>query len=156
MTSDQIQSIIDNFNLQADYFIWQGTNANELMDEDKRLQDFYLTSIIPDTIDGDQNYEKVLALMEHTGDEWDSAESDVGSRYFVYTDEEAEKKFVESIRSYAEDRIQYEIPDDLVWYFDREAYIEDLHMDRGQQLASYDGEENSEVINGTTYYIYKQ
>ena len=49
-----------------------------------------------------------------------------------------------------------EIPTHLRQYFDREEYISDNFDDRGSELSSYDGCENEETINGTTYYIYKQ
>ena len=156
MTSDQIESIIENFNLASDYFIWQVWNATELMDDDERLQTYYSNSIMSDTIDNDQDYEKILALMEHTGDDWDSAESDIDRNFKVLTDDEAEEQFVESIRSYAEYLVSSEVPDNLIRYFDMEQYIEDLDISRGEQLAPYDSNEYEVSINGTTYYIYKQ
>lgn len=154
MTYDQITSIIEAFDNTAEYFVWQGENATPDMDEDDRLEKYYETDI-PDVIDGDEDYEKILALMEHTGDTWDECDSNIGDKYTVFTDAEAEKEFVERINS----RMEYvmdEIPTHLRQYFNEEEYISDNFDDRGSELSSYDGCENEETINGTTYYIYKQ
>lgn len=155
MTSDQIESIIENFNLASDYFIWQAWNATELMDDDERLQTYYSNSIMSDTIDNDQDYEKILALMEHTGDDWNQAESEMGSNFKVMTDDEATEEFEESVENSADDAMR-EIPEHLQQYFDRDGYISDNFNDRGAQLNYYDGCEYEETVNGTTYYIYKQ
>ena len=155
MTTDQIESIIENFNLTSDYFIWQVWNATELMDDDERLQTYYSNSIMSDTIDNDQDYEKILALMEHAGYDWDQAESEMDSNYKVLTDDEATKAFEDSVKSSVDDTIA-ELPDHLQRYFDREEYIYDNFDDRGAQLSTYDGREHEVSINGTTYYIYKQ
>ena len=154
MTSDQITSIIEAFDHTAEYFVWQGENATLDMDEDDRLEKYYET-VIPDVIDDDEDYEKILALMEHTGDTWDECDSNIGDKYTVFTDAEAEKEFVERTDSRMND-VMDEIPTHLRQYFDREAYISDNFDDRGSELSSYDGCENEETINGTTYYIYKQ
>ena len=154
MTSDQITSIIEAFDNTAEYFVWQGENATIDMDEDDRLEKYY-ESVIPDIIDGDEDYEKIIALMEHTGDTWDECDSNIGSSYEVFTDEEAEKEFVYRTDSRMEDVLE-QIPAYLRQYFDKEAYISDNFDDRGSELSSYDGCEYEETINGTTYYIYKQ
>ena len=67
MTSDQIESIIDYFELSSEYFVWQMENANSTMDDDERLQLYYESVILPDNLYGDEGYEKILALMEHVG-----------------------------------------------------------------------------------------
>ena len=155
MTTDQIESIIENFNLTSDYFIWQVWNATELMDDDERLQTYYSNSIMSDTINNDQDYEKILALMEHADYDWYQAESEIGSNFKVLTDDEATKAFEDSVESSVDDTIA-ELPDHLQRYFDREEYIYDNFDDRGAQLSTYDGREHEVSINGTTYYIYKQ
>ena len=155
MTSDQITSIIENFDHAAEFFIWQGTIATEDMDDDTRLKLYYESIIVPDVIDNDQDYEKILALMEYGEYTWDEAESGIDSSYKVFTDAEAEKEFASSIENSVDD-VMDEIPPHLRQYFDREEYISDNFDDRGTQLGSYDGQEHTETINGTTYYIYKQ
>lgn len=155
MTSDQIESIIEAFNLYTEYFVWQAENATADMDDDARLQTYYESAIFPEQICGDEDYEKVIALMQNTDNNWDYAESHIGSDYKVFTDSEAQKEFEESVESYVDD-VMYEIPEYLQQYFDRDAYISDNFNDRGTQLNYYDGCEYEETVNGTTYYIYKQ
>ena len=48
MTSDQIESIIESFELSSEYFVWQMENANSTMDNDERLQLYYESVILPD------------------------------------------------------------------------------------------------------------
>lgn len=155
MSSDQIESIIEAFKLSAEYFIWQGENATPDMNDDTRLQLYYESIILPDIIYVDEDYEKVLALMQHTGDNWDDADSAIGRDYKVFTDDEAQKEFEDRIES-SIDNILDQIPKHLRNYFDTESYIEDNFNDRGSQLNHYDGCEYEEEVNGTTYYIYKQ
>ncbi len=155
MTSDQIESIIDYFELSSEYFVWQMENANSTMDDDERLQLYYESVILPDNLYSDEGYEKILALMEHGGYAWDEAESSIGNSYKVFTDAEAEKEFEESVECFVYD-VMSEIPEHLRQYFDKESYIEDNFNDRGSQLSHYDGCEYEEEVNGTTYYIYKQ
>ena len=155
MTSDQIQSIIKSFELSAEYFIWQGENATPDMDDDTRLQLYYESIILPDTVYGDEDYEKVLALMQHTGDNWDDAYSAIERDYKVFTDDEAQKEFNEKVEL-SVDCVMSEIPEHLRQYFDEDSYISDNYNDRGTELSYYDGCEYTESVNGTTYYIYKQ
>ena len=155
MTSDQIESIIAYFELSSEYFVWQMENANSTMDNDERLQLYYESVTLPDNLYGDEDYEKILALMKHGGYAWDEAESSIGNSYKVFTDDEAEKEFEESVECSVDD-VMSEIPEHLRQYFDKESYIEDNFNDRGSQLSLYDGCEYEEEVNGTTYYIYKQ
>lgn len=155
MSSDQIQSIIESFELSAEYFIWQGESATPDMDDDTRLQLYYESIILPDTIYGDEDYEKVLALMQHTGDNWDDADSAIGRDYKVFTDDEAQKEFDEGVEL-SVGCVMSEIPEHLRQYFDKDSYIADNYDDRGAQLNYYDGCEYTESVNGTTYYIYRQ
>lgn len=155
MTSDQIQSIIKFFELSAEYFIWQGENATPDMDDDTRLQLYYESIILPDTVYGDEDYEKVLALMQHTGDNWDDADSAIGRDYKVFTDDEAQKEFDENVEL-SVGCVMSEIPEHLRQYFDKDSYISDNYNDRGTELSYYDGCEYTESVNGTTYYIYRQ
>ena len=155
MTCDQITSIIEYFDLQTEYFVWQGKHADENMNENDRAQEYYESVIIPDVIDNDQDYEKILALMEHADYDWNQAESEIGSNFKVLTDDEATKAFDDSVESSVDDVIA-ELPKHLQRYFDKEEYIYDNFNDRGAQLAYYDGQEHEVTINGTTYYIYEQ
>ena len=154
MTSEQIESIIEKFEHSAEYFIWQGKNATQDMDDDARLQAYYSTELL-DVASQYEDDEKILALMENTGYDWYSAEAAIDTKYKVFTDEEADKAYTTSIDTNLDDIID-QIPKHLQQYFDREAYIFDNISDRGSLLNSYDGCEYEETINGTTYYIYKQ
>lgn len=158
MSSDQILSIIAEFKLAPDYFIWQGLNASESMDEDERLQNYYESEILPNTIDGDEDYERILALMEYTGNDWDSCNYDLDKDiYKVMTDDEATDACERILKDRIADEVLNDIPQHLRQYFDTEQYLSDCisNIDREAELASYDGDEHSESIDGTTYYIYK-
>ena len=157
MTSSQIESIIEYFELSAEYFVWQGKNTTPDMDDDARLKLYYETVIIPDIIDNDQDYEKVLALMEHADYTWDEAESAIDKDKFkVLTDDEANEAMKKYAKDYLEDNVLSQIPKEYHQYFDSEQFIADQLTDRGAALASYDGAEYEVTINGTTYYIYEQ
>lgn len=155
MTANQIESIIEAFNLYAEYFVWQAENATADMDDDARLQTYYESTIFPDQICGDEYYEKVIALMQHTGDNWDYTESCIGRDYKVFTDDEAQKEFDEKVELAVDCDIS-EIPEHLRQYFDEDSYISDNYNDRGTELSCYDGCEYTESVNDTTYYIYRQ
>lgn len=78
-----------------------------------------------------------------------------GNDYMVLTDDEADEKWDESLENYIDECL--EIPESMVRYFDREAWKYDARIDgRGHSLSGYDGEENEEKINGTTYFLYRQ
>ena len=80
-----------------------------------------------------------------------------GEEYEVLTDEEAEERWEEELDNYLEECIYPQIPEDLQFYFDDEKWKRDARLDgRGHSIARYDGEENEETIDGTTFYIYRQ
>lgn len=154
MYSNQIQSIIDYKDLAKEFFIFQMEDCDESMDEDARLFSFY-ENVILDNVNEDE--EKVLALMEHTGEDYSECETkvDFGLMYRVYTDEEANDALEEALDSYCEEHILSQIPDYLHQYFDDEEWKSDNSFDRGHYLGQNDGEEHEETINRNTYYIYK-
>jgi len=88
---------------------------------------------------------------------------DYNNDYLVLTDSEADDKWEESLDSYIEECITPELDKldtlgNLSAYikFDEEMWKRDARMDgRGHSLASYDGEENEETVNGETFYIYR-
>lgn len=88
----------------------------------------------------------------------DTDEVQLGPQWFyVLDDDEADEKADEYLDSYIDDCILPQIPKNLWVSFDSEGFKEDvLNNDgRGQQLASYDGQENEIDVDGTTYYIYR-
>lgn len=77
--------------------------------------------------------------------------------YEVLTDEEANERWDEELDNYLEEYIYAELPEDVRCYFDYEEWKRDERFEgRGHSLAHYDGEENTETIDGETFYIYRQ
>lgn len=80
----------------------------------------------------------------------------VDENYKVLTDNEADEENDAMIDNYIEECILPEIPSQYRSYFDSEAFKNDAaHDGRGHNIALYDGHENEEEVNGTTYYIYR-
>lgn len=80
--------------------------------------------------------------------------------YLVLTDDEADRRWDESLDSYLDDCLLAEVPkgiaETLARYFDRDAWKRDARHDgRGHSLSPYDGEEHEEKIGGVCYYIYR-
>ncbi len=149
MDSNQIQSIIDYEALAKEFFFFFFEACNESMDEEARLLSFYENVILYNV---NEDEEKILALMEHTGEEYSECETHLDlDRYRVYTDREAN----EALDEYCEEHILSQIPDYLHKYFDDEEWKSDNSSDRGHYLGQSDGYEHEETINGNTYYIYK-
>lgn len=97
-----------------------------------------------------------LTYCQNNLTEVEAYEDDYSNDYLVLTDEEADDRWEESMDSYIEECILPELPKNLRYYFDSEKWKKDASFDgRGHSLASYDGEEHEEKVNGTTYYIYR-
>ena len=153
MYTCQIQSIIDYKELTKEFFLFQMEDCNESMDEDARLFSFYENVILCDV---DKYEEKILALMEHTVEEYSECETHLDlDRYRVYTDREANDALDQALDEYCEEHILSQIPSSLHQYFDDEEWKDDNSSDRGHYLGQCDGDEHEETINGSTYYIYK-
>lgn len=76
--------------------------------------------------------------------------------YLVLTDEEADQAWDESLENYIDECVLPELPRSYRQYFDCEKFKADCSYDgRGHTLASYDGEELEETVDGTTYFIYR-
>jgi hypothetical protein len=111
----------------------------------------------------DEDAERILALLREEGC---GCLEDIGDKdnhlfavgedkeFLVLTDSEADDRWDEELDRYIEDCL--EIPEAIRPYFDDEHWKRDARMDgRGHSIATYDGAEDSQVINGTTYYIYR-
>lgn len=84
-------------------------------------------------------------------------ENNYNNDYLVLTDDEANEKWEEALDSYLEECVYPELPSNMQNYFDDEAWKRDARYDgRGHSLSMYDGHENEETVNDTTYYIYRQ
>ena len=145
ISEEQIQDLIDSDeHYSKKYFIWQ-------MDPDNiNIEQFYL-----DEIEQDLD-ERVLALMQHTGDMFSDCDRAIDKReWLVLTDEEADKHVANDAKD-SLDYVLYGVNEVIKQYFDSERYIEDYiyDSDRGSIIASRDGEEYTETVNGTTYYLY--
>lgn len=114
------------------------------------------------------NPERVLALAKELDLTLEEALNDISEEsdgetftysnqeYLVLTDDEADTKNDESIDNYIDECILPEIPERYQFYFDDEKFKRDARMDgRGSNLAGYDGAEESQNVNDTTYYIYR-
>ena len=145
ISEDQINDLIKSCEIYSiAYFIWR------MNEENTSIEQFYINGIEPE-LD-----ECVIALMQETGDFYSDCEDSIGTdRWLILTDSEADIKCMEYAETFAEDALS-EIPRHLQIYFDENKYIEDLlDNGRGELLASYDGAEREQEVNGTTYYIYK-
>lgn len=145
ISEEQINDLIEsNEQYSKAYFIWQ------MDEENTNLEQFFIDEIKPE-LD-----ECVIALMQETGDFYSDCEGSIeADEWLVLTDNEADTRCMEYAETYAEDALS-EIPRRLQEYFDEDKYVEDLlDNGRGELLASYDGAEREQEVNGTTYYIYK-
>ena len=141
----QIQNLIDSDERYSkEYFVWQ-------MDPDNTdIEQFYL-----DVLESDHD-ERIIALMQHTGDMLSDCVSAIDKcKWLILTDDEADAK----CNDYAQcslDDVLFGVDEVIKQYFDSERYIEDYiyNSDRGSVIASRDGEEHTETVNGTTYYLY--
>ena len=76
--------------------------------------------------------------------------------YLVVTDDEADELWEQDLDAYLEECVYPGIPGHLRFYFDDEAWKSDAKFDgRGYSLAKYDGNEYSETVDGTEFYIYR-
>lgn len=145
ISEEQINDLIESDEAYSKaYFIWQMDKENT------NLEQFYIEEIKPNLDD------RVIALMQHTGDMFSDCEYAISKReWLVLTDDEAN----EAVANYAQtslDDLLYGTNDVIKHYFNSEEYIEDYisDSDRGSILASQDGCEYEETINGITYYLY--
>jgi len=147
ITTNQIQSIIDDLDYEAKYFTWQIGNP----DED--IQQFYHEVIEPELL-ADENYCKQLAILQHDSYlSWCEAEH--GNTYNCYTGNEADGGAKERAEALIEDIYLTECPDNLRKYIDMDKFVEDILTDgRGSLLNHENGEEYEEIVDSITYYIY--
>ena len=112
---------------------------------------------------------KIIALGKHLDLTPNEAREDItnnedcnydysGTSYLVCTNEEADDLWDKELDYYLEECVLSEIKDkSLKMYFDENAWKKDAKQDgRGHSLNRYDGSEDEEDVNGTTYYIYRQ
>lgn len=147
ISEEQIKDIIDSdITYSKEYFVWQMNPTNISIEQ-------FFTDYIQMRCEPE-----VLALMQHTGNSYESCEHDIANRnYLVLKYEQAYDLALGCARESCENAFSG-LPTSLRNYINEEAYIEDYleYADFGYILASSDGNEYEEVVDGTTYYIYKQ
>lgn len=145
ISEEQIQDLIaSNEHYSKLFFIWQ-MNPDNI-----NIEQFYLNEIESD-ID-----ERILALMQHTGDMFYDCDRSIDKReWLVLTDEEADEQ-VECSAQCSLDDVLHGVDNVIRQYFNTAQYIEDYiyDADRGSVIAPNDEEEHTETVNGTTYYLY--
>lgn len=153
MTQEQYESIIEEFDLSAEYFVWKISNCDESMDEEQRLKQFYESEVEP-SIDNESEEAKVIAIMQHTDQTYSDAYFDLDRSFKVLTDSEADGLLDDRLDDYLNDHILSQIPTELRIYFDSEGWKYDNNSDRGSWLNYVNGSEYDETVNGVTYYLY--
>lgn len=107
---------------------------------------------------------KIQALAQYLGCELEDITEGYDNRfecgnkeYLVVTDDEADDLWDEDLENYIDECILHELPECYRNYFDREGWKSDARFDgRGHCLNHYDGNEESETVDGVEYYIYRQ
>ena len=150
MTAEQNRSIIQGHDLESDFIDW--IDSENFDGSFESLMENFL-----EEGDFDEEDEKLFALMEHTGDLLDEVKSLYDNEdYLVLTNEDADEAVEAAAQNYLEEVIYLELTDTSRRYFDDESFIEDYKQDgNGHILSLYDGEENSQQIRGTEYFIYR-
>lgn len=97
--------------------------------------------------------EKIEALSLFLWDNYDRYDVEKmleNWEYRVLTEDEVE----EEMQNYIDDLLS-SIDDNLLFYFDRNRFADDIICDRDAwDTLSCDGQENTQVYDGITYYIY--
>ena len=105
----------------------------------------------------DERHDKIEEIKDELNsivNDYDNIYSYGREEYIVATDEEADEIENEYLDNYIEECL--EIPDNIRPYFDEEKWKDDARIDgRGHIISTYDGCEDEEDVNGTTYYIYR-
>lgn len=153
MTTDQIHSIICNLELTDEFFDF--IDGCDDLTISQALTNFYETEPTPDC---DVDDEKVLALMEYTGDDYEECDKYIfDDKYLVLNDDEADEEWTESIDNYIDECLIPTMPACTQRYFDYDKFHSEARLNgsRGEELATYDGDEGEQIINETIYYIYR-
>jgi hypothetical protein len=156
LTTGQEKKIALMQHLNEDFFIIEKDGICTIYEGDEDEQRELFREDIEGTEEAeiDANFEIFCSNNCTEVEEYD--ENDYNNDYMVLTDDEADEKWEESLENYLEECIYPELTGNLANYFDDEKWKRDARYDgRGHSLSSYDGNENEETANGTTYFIYR-
>lgn len=138
MTTATIQTILDNY---EDHVIALALHLETI------LPDTLIDTTLPTEGINTDDLTEALDDAEKLIDDGD---------YLSLTDPEADDAEDERLESYIDECILPDLPEPYRVYFDSTSWKRDARMDgRGHTISSYDGEENEQVYNGTTYFIYR-
>jgi hypothetical protein len=139
------------------FFVEDSFGETFAIEEDKNeIKELYLKAF-PEGSEETEDFQTFESWCIHN---YSSLEPYESENYLVLTDYEADDALDEALEQYIDKCILYNLPEQYRNYFDRDAWKSDAlksdaHQDgRGHSLASYDGEEHEETVNGKTFYIY--
>lgn len=134
-------------------------NMDDLLEFIAEKDDNIISDVIEEWYENTEfteDEEKIIALMQHTKDNYPDAESNIdNNNYMVLTDEEADKQWDEYLDNYIDECILPELPENFRFYFDSDSWKNDAKIDGRGILSFYDGAEYDEIVNGTNYCIYR-
>ena len=147
MNEEQMKDIIEN-SYAREWFVWCMDKDNDYED----IESFFDEECIIDSLD-----HPTVALMIEEGMMYDEAESAIENDEWKVLEEYEASSLAREYAEYMAENARNEIVQHLQPYFNEQDYIEDLLVDgEGYLLAPYDGEERDQVVEGTTYYLYRQ
>lgn len=154
LSTDLLKTLALKQHLGQPYFIVE-SNIGEtiaLEGDENKVREQYLL-VFPEGSEENEDYE--------TFESWAienciSIEPYENENYLVLDDYEADEAWDKELDYYIDECILCELPEQYRNYFNSEAWKNDARQDgRGHCLASYDGKENEETVNGETFYIYR-
>lgn len=147
LSEEQMQDIIDTM-YSKEFFVWRMDHENDPED----IEEFFKEEGIIDHLD-----HPTIALMLEEDLTYSDAEYEINKgNWRILEEYEADAEAEEIARSRSNEALQ-EIPKHLQYYFNEDAYEQDLLSEgRGPLLNYHDEEEYSQNVEGITYYLYKQ
>ena len=154
LTQGQEKFIALQLHLGNEFFTFENDGTNYICEENKEdLKNEFEN----DEFENDEFYK--WCLENYSCEEIQEIDEEVeyeNAEYLVLTDDEADQRWDEDLENYIDDCILYQLPEQYRQYFDRESWKDDARNDgRGNSLNRYNGNEDYEDVNGTTYYIYR-
>jgi hypothetical protein len=156
LTEGQEKAIALLQHLETDFFVVETEETVYIYEgtEEEAREQFINNIEVTEEVDTEINFQifcsnNFTEIEEYSSDNYNND-------YLVLTDSEADDKWEESLNNYLEECIYPELIGNLSNYFDDEKWKKDARYDgRGHSLATYDGNEYEESVNGTTYYIFR-